>query len=91
VENAEVRKEAFSIALVPVKKLIKSRTYMQPERAAGFGRCICQRKAMIAIVGVALRDDYLYAIAALDGPARCITSKRGKPTSEHQPRKSAPE
>jgi phosphoserine phosphatase RsbU/P len=36
-------------------------------------------------------DTYLYAIAALDAPARCITSKRLKPISAHQPRKSAPE
>ena len=35
--------------------------------------------------------DHLYATAALDGPARWITSKRLNPTSPHQPRKSAPE
>lgn len=49
-------KESFRIALVPVKKLIKSRTYMQPERAALFGsRCICQRKTMISIVAIATK------------------------------------
>jgi hypothetical protein len=34
---------------------------------------------------------YLYATAALDGPARWITSKRLKPTSRHHFSKSAAE
>ena len=34
---------------------------------------------------------YLYAMAALDGPARWRTSNRLNPASPHQPRKSAPE
>ena len=34
---------------------------------------------------------YLYAIAALDGPARCSTSKRLNPISQHHFSKSAAE
>jgi hypothetical protein len=37
------------------------------------------------------RSSYLYAIAALDGPARWMTSKRLKPISRHHFSKSAAE
>ena len=54
-------------------------------------RLTCRVESRRGRCGTCARAPYLYATAALDGPARWITSKRVNPTSLHQPRKSAPE
>jgi hypothetical protein len=66
-----------------------------PEGAA---RSACRELPALSISLCALRlhcrelqQCYLYAIAALDGPARWMTSKRLKPTSRHHFSKSASE
>ncbi len=57
----------------------------------GAASSACRRSTRPTRLALVPARTYLYAIAALDGPARWMTSKRLKPTSRHHFSKSAAE